>query len=200
MNAGWDSTARVGMDFAFLYLFGFVVMVLILINFVNAGAKTAEDIRPQGNVIVELFWDDALGADVDLWVQGPGDIPVGYSNKGGVVFNLLRDDLGRTFDVSGKNYEISYSRGIPPGEYIVNAALYNAKGDRVPISARSVVSVKKSEAEPAHQVLSTNLKLHYTNQEVTVFRFRLGEDGTFDPASVHRTPVRLWSIRQEGKR
>jgi xanthosine utilization system XapX-like protein len=28
-------------------------------------------------------------------VQAPGDVPVGYSNKSGGVFNLLRDDLAR---------------------------------------------------------------------------------------------------------
>ena len=39
-------------------------------------------------------WPPELDSDVDLWVQAPGDVPVGYSNKGGAVFNLLRDDLG----------------------------------------------------------------------------------------------------------
>ena len=52
-----------------------------------------------------------MDADVDLWVQAPGDISVGYSNKGSAVFNLLRDDLGKRVDVTGLNYETSYSRG-----------------------------------------------------------------------------------------
>jgi len=38
---------------------------------------------------------DAALAHVDLWVQAPGDVPVGYSNKSGGVLNLLRDDLGK---------------------------------------------------------------------------------------------------------
>ena len=45
----------------------------------------------------------------------PDDIPVGYSNKGGLFFNLLRDDLGIYKDNSPVNYEVSYSRGISKG-------------------------------------------------------------------------------------
>jgi hypothetical protein len=49
---------------------------------------------------------------VDLWVQAPGDIPVGYSNKGGLIMNLLRDDLG-TNDPTPLLYENQYSHGVP---------------------------------------------------------------------------------------
>ena len=58
--------------------------------------------------MIEARWPDAVDADVDLWVQAPGDVPVGYSNKGGAIFNLLRDDLGTRADATGINYEISY--------------------------------------------------------------------------------------------
>ena len=74
--------------------------------------------------MVEANWPPELDSDVDLWVQAPGDVPVGYSNKGGAVFNLLRDDLGQQLDLSGLNYETAYSRGIVPGEYTVNLHLY----------------------------------------------------------------------------
>ena len=74
--------------------------------------------------MVEANWPPDMDSDVDLWVQAPGDMPVGYSNKGGAVFNLLRDDLGQQLDLSGLNYESSYSRGIVPGEYTVNLHLY----------------------------------------------------------------------------
>ena len=47
--------------------------------------------------------------------KAPDDIPVGYSNKGGLFFNLLRDDLGKYKDNSPINYEVSYSRGISEG-------------------------------------------------------------------------------------
>ena len=46
---------------------------------------------------------DAALAHFDLWVQAPGDLPIGYSNKSGGVFNLLRDDLGKAKDMTDGN-------------------------------------------------------------------------------------------------
>jgi hypothetical protein len=46
---------------------------------------------------------DAALAHFDLGVQAPGDVPVGYSNKSGGVFNLLRDDLGKVMDMTDGN-------------------------------------------------------------------------------------------------
>jgi hypothetical protein len=100
-----DAADTVFRDVVMLALAGFVVLVIMLLPHLNPpGAKTADDTTPPGNVIVEVRWPDEIDADVDLWVQAPGDIPVGYSNKGGAVFNLLRDDLGKRADVTGLNY------------------------------------------------------------------------------------------------
>ena len=76
--------------------------------------------EPPGVLTVQLIWADEVDADIDLWLLGPGDRPVGYSNKDGAVFSLLRDDLGFVNDSSGKNFEIAYSRTLPAGEYVVN--------------------------------------------------------------------------------
>ena len=43
--------------------------------------------------IVKVIDGDTVDVDIDLWVKAPDDIPVGYSNQGGLFFNLLRDDL-----------------------------------------------------------------------------------------------------------
>ena len=48
------------------------------------------DPRVPGNVVVEIHWPDDLPVDVDLWVQAPRDVPVGYWNQGSRFFNLLR--------------------------------------------------------------------------------------------------------------
>ena len=75
--------------------------------------------------IFELFWDPNLDADIDLWVKGPNDGSVGYSKPSGLVFNLLRDDRGLVGDHTPLNYEISFTRGIIPGEYQANVHLSN---------------------------------------------------------------------------
>jgi len=111
-------------DVIMLALLGFVTIVVLLLPHLNPPTTGTAAADPPGNVVVEIRWPDAINADVDLWVQAPGDTPVGYSNMGGEVFNLLRDDLGHRDDRSNLNYEVAYSRGIPAGEYIVNLHLY----------------------------------------------------------------------------
>lgn len=185
-----ESGATVFRDVIMLALAGFVTLVLLLLPHLNPRAKTEDAIRSPGNVIIEARWPDEMDADVDLWVQAPGDVPVGYSNKGGAVFNLLRDDLGHTADLTGLNYEFSYSRGVPAGEYAVNVHLYrNHESGIIPVSV--VVSVKGSVNESAKQLLATKVTLEHEGQELTAFRFRLDDKGHLVSGSVHDLPKSL---------
>ncbi|MFQ6022269.1 MAG: hypothetical protein ACE5NW_06070 [Acidiferrobacterales bacterium] len=183
-----ESGATVFRDVIMLALAGFVILVLLLLPHLNPRATAQDSIRSPGNVIVELRWPDRLDADVDLWVQAPGDIPVGYSNKGGAIFNLLRDDLGHIRDLTGLNYELSYSRGVPAGEYTVNVHLFRNLTEIYPIPATAVVSVKSSINDSAKQILSTKLALAREGEELTVFRFQLDQNGRLVSGSVHNLP------------
>ena len=190
-----DEGGTVFRDVIMLALAGFVAMVLLLLPHLNPPGEAAkENTQPPGNVIVEMRWPDELDADVDLWVEAPGDIPVGYSNKGGVVFNLLRDDLGKRADATGMNYEVSYSRGIPAGEYTVNVHLYRNPTGVYPIPVTVVTSVKKSSKESARQLLASNIELTREGEELTVYRFKLSEQGDLVPGSVHslQRKLRTW--------
>ncbi|TQV80796.1 hypothetical protein [Denitrobaculum tricleocarpae] len=180
-------------DIIFLALAGFVAIVLLLLPHLNPPARAEAETNAPGNVIVELRWPDELNSDVDLWVEAPGDKPVGYSNKGGVSFNLLRDDLGNLADATRMNYEVSYSRGVPHGEYTVNVHLYrNLSGaDSIPVTV--VISVKPSEDAPAKQILATSVDLRHEGQEITAFRFSLDEKGRLISGSVHDLPRPLRS-------
>lgn len=189
-----ESGATVFRDVIMLALAGFVMLVLLLLPHLNPRAKTEEAARSPGNVIVEARWPDELNADVDLWVQAPGDVPVGYSNAGGAVFNLLRDDLGHTGDLTGLNYEFSYSRGVPPGEYTVNVHLYrNHASVSIPVTV--VVSAKAADNESAKQLVATKLVLAHEGEERTAFRFRLDDKGRLVSGSVHDLPKPLRSVR-----
>jgi hypothetical protein len=181
-----DAGGTVFRDVVMLALAGFVVLVIMLLPHLNPpGAKTADDTTPPGNVIVEVRWPDEIDADVDLWVQAPGDIPVGYSNKGGAAFNLLRDDLGKRVDATGLNYETSYSRGIVPGEYTVNLHLYRNPSRTYPVPVTVVTSVKQSASQAARQLLASKVQLAREGEEMTVYRFRLTEAGALVAGSVH---------------
>jgi hypothetical protein len=191
-----EASGTVFRDVVMLALVGFIAIVVMLLPHLHPpGAKTADDITPPGNVIVEIRWPDEIDADVDLWVQAPGDLPVGYSNKGGAIFNLLRDDLGNRVDVTGLNYETSYSRGIQRGEYTVNLHLYRNPSGVYPIPVTVVTSVKRNGKETARQLLASEVLLVSEGEEVTVYRFDLSEHGDLVAGTVHslHKPLRTWN-------
>jgi len=185
-----DGTDTVFRDVIMLALIGFVAMVIMLLPHISKEKRQTQDTNAPGNVIVEMHWPSDLPNDVDLWVKAPGEGPVGFWNQGGEVFNLLRDDLGSIGDATDENYEVSYSRGIPSGEYVVNVHMYGPppKGKTIPVKV--VVSVKRP-LEETRQLLETTVELHRHNQEETAFRFRLTEDGDLvkDSVSTLRYPL-----------
>ncbi len=170
-------------DVLLLALIGFVAMVIMLLPHLQKAKRVAEDHKAPGNVIVEMHWPSDKPFDVDLWVKAPGAGPVGFWNQGNQVFNLLRDDLGADGDATDENYEISYSRGIPAGEYVVNVHMYGPlpAGQLVPVTV--VVSVRKS-LDTTNQLLKSTVVLTTHNQEETAFRFRLTGEGELVDGSV----------------
>ena len=180
-------------DVIFLALAGFVAVVLLLLPHLHPPKEAEAATRSPGNVIVEIRWPDEIDADVDLWVQAPGDTPVGYSNKGATFFNLLRDDLGQRGDTTDLNYEISYSRGVPAGEYTVNVHLYRNTGGYVSIPVTIAVSVKAETNDSARRLLATELRLENEGEEITALRFALDRAGKLVRDSVHDLPKPLRS-------
>jgi hypothetical protein len=193
-----DVNGTVFRDVITLALCGFVAVVILLLPHLNPKqeAQAAVASTVPGNVMVEARWADELDTDVDLWVQAPGDVPVGYSNKSGLIFNLLRDDLGRNADPTQLNYEVSYSRGVPPGEYAINLHMYRNKSKVSPVKVTVVTSVKRPNAESAKQILTSSVDLMAENQETTVYRFKLTEAGELVPGSVNSLPKPLRKWRQ----
>jgi len=182
-----EETLTVWLDTALLMLGGFILTTVLMMSVVNPPAKSAdsEGDKSPGNVVVEAQWGDKLDADVDLWVAAPGDRPVGYSNKSGQIFSLLRDDLGKSQDVTDFNYEIAYSRGMPSGEYVVNVHLYRAIGASFPIDVKLVASVRADEEGKSRQLVTTTVRLLRLNDQVTAFRFNLDSGGNLVPGSVN---------------
>jgi len=174
-----EETLTVWLDTALLMLGGFILMTVLMLSLVNPPAKSAETVGEQapGNVIIEAQWADSLDADVDLWVKAPDDKPVGYSNKSGAVFNLLRDDLGQAQDITDNNYEVAYSRGLPAGEYIANVHMYRGVGVTYPVAVKVIARVKPTAAESAQELVTATVQLRHENDQVTAFRFQLDGHG-----------------------
>ena len=189
-----DENDVVFRDVILLALTGFISMVILLIPFVNPPTEEEASSTPPGNVIVELFWDNKRDVDIDLWVQAPDDIPVGYSNKGGLFFNLLRDDLGIYKDNSPVNYEVSYSRGISKGVYIANVHLYREdKSPFQPIIAELLISVVDPDNNKRRQILKTSKRLEEVGKEITVFQFELDKKGELNKSTINNEYVMLRS-------
>lgn len=193
------STRRLGMDLMmmlFLAMGAVLYLILPLINIPEKKEADRETPPPQGNLMVELYWPDNINTDVDLWVMSEADgIPVGYSNKGGPLFNLLRDDLGTTYDISGRNMEIAYSRGLPDGEYIVNAHLFSLKSAKLPIPIRIVVAMKKDDDAPYQQLFTVTGELLFVGHEKTMARFSF-KKGEYQADSFHTINKSIRSRRK----
>lgn len=174
-------------DILLLLLTSFLVMLALVVPFL-AEDDNKDDAR-KGTVIVDLYWDNDNKSDVDLWVRGPDQIPVGYSNKGGPLFNLIRDDLGSTADISGLNQETTISTGFVEGKYTVNVHLYRLSGS--PPSGHVVVSLKKDAKANARQILHGKFTLDKTDQQITLFNFRFDKDKNLVAGSVNNIPVKL---------
>ena len=171
-------------DVILLALSGFVAVVIMLLPHLNPPTQK-DEAPPPGNLVIELHWSDSANADLDLWVEGPGDKPVGYSNKGNKIFNLLRDDLGTYGDISNVNYEVAYSRGLPAGEYTVNVHLYRAGRAPLPIQATVVASMKRTDRDSLKRLVATKIDMEYQGQETTAFRFTLDDNGQIVTGSIH---------------
>lgn len=179
-----DDGDTVFRDVILLTLAGFIVIVLLLLPHINPVANKSDDLKSPGNVIVEMYWSDDITDDIDLWIRAPGDLSVGYSNKAGKVFNLLRDDLGKNGDLSNKNQENAFSRGIVPGEYIINVHHYRGVGN-FPVEVRVVMSVKKDADSSAIQLIARTVYLKHEGEELTVVRFKLDEKGNLSKSSIN---------------
>lgn len=146
-------------------------------------AKTEEAVNA-GVVTVLITWPGG-NTDVDLWVAAPGDRPVGYSAKGGRVFNLLRDDVGNPDP--DLNTEIAVSRGAPAGSWATTLHGYRIPG---PTPVRVQVRLQESITSMPVTIFDGTVTVSQA-QEVTAVRFSLDDSGRLVPGSVHDLPIRL---------
>lgn len=146
--------------------------------------------EPPGTILIEMYWSDDINADVDLWVEGPTGGPVGYSRRSNPLFNLLRDDLGKYNDLSGRNFETTFSRGIVQGEYTINSMLYSgANVANLPVTV--VVSVRSPTGTATTQIGRFEHVIKRVGDEDTVVRFSLTKDGTLVPGSISNVPKKV---------
>ena len=96
------------------------------------------------------------------------------------------------------NYEVSYSRGMPPGEYTVNLHLYrNAAGRQPDAGDRRRQRQEQPRRNPPGSSWRPGSQLTREGQELTVFRFRLdaaGAAGARQRRQPAAAPARLAAV------
>lgn len=178
-------------DFTMLLTMAFFVMVVWMLPHLNPPAD--EDVAeppPPGNVIVFITWPEGTDDDVDLWVTGPGQmVAVGYSNKGGELWNLLRDDLGSETDATDLNFENAFTRGIIAGTYVFNIHCYRCPTAPVPVTMK-ITMKENPDANPRVLAVAKYI-LTLTGEEITMLRFDLTSEGTIVPGTTNHWYQRL---------
>lgn len=182
----------VGRD-VFLNAWGFCLLLLFLMLAFIRDPTTPKppQVPPPGIMAVTISWEPGP-YDVDLWVTAPGqDIATGYSHKGGKIWSLLRDDLGTSNDGSPLNQENAYARETPAGEWCINV-----HGFSIDHPVKVYVEVALGRSAAGMRLIFKGTVTIHPKQEITVFRFRLDDDGRVIPGSVNHV---YRPLREAGK-
>jgi len=156
-----------------------VVLLILQPKEPDKAADAAE--RSRGNIRVEVMWPDDMNVDIDTWGKAPNSAAVGYSNKNGQILSLVRDDLGNYADISGRNYEVMFSRGLPKGEWVFNLHFFSNAAGVTSVPVTVLITITKDDTASSktrpQQIVTTTLELTSVGQEITIIRFRLDENG-----------------------
>ena len=113
-----------------------VLLVIFLARSIDTSdtAAAAKGAVSAGNLTVQMTWDSAVDADVDLWCLGP-DEPhaVGFNAPHGRHFDLVRDDLGRPATRKAGTWRSPSRAARRPERDIVNAMLYVSHDGKLPV-------------------------------------------------------------------
>jgi len=157
------------------------IVVLLILQPHDPNKSSDESQRSRGNIRVEVMWPDADNVDIDAWGKAPRGPAVGYSNKNGILLNLVRDDLGTYADISNHNYEVLFSRGLTEGEWIFNVHWFSNSAGLSSVPVTVLITITKDDSnnskEKPKQIVSTTVTLDNVGQELTVIRFKLDKNG-----------------------
>lgn len=182
-----------------LFVASLAVAALALI--VRPQAKPEE--TPPGRLLVTLTWQHDRDADIDLWVDSPGDSPVGYSRRTGAVWDLLHDDRGRAVECQDQpptcedaNTEIAVARSLPAGLWHINAVAFGSHDHVYPVHVWITVDLIDQTSHNTTRLFRRDGDLHEDHDEVTLLNFRTNDAGAIVPGSDNDLPYPLWHVVQ----
>lgn len=165
----------------------FAILTVVMIQSLNPKADSGKgEIKAAGDIIAHIVWPNG-DTDVDLWMMGPGEPgPVGYSNKAGIIWNLLRDDRGQLPDATPINYEDAFTRGIVPGEYIINVQCFRCANATFPFTVDMGISKRNRHSNGSiENIVVTKIVFKADGQEKTGVRFVVNDKGEVEMDSIN---------------
>jgi hypothetical protein len=151
----------------------FIVFVLAFTHIHKTDVTAATPDQDQNTLTFEIQWAAGSHIDVDLWIEPPGQQPVGYSNKNGQSCNLVRDDMGESDSPIDARYETAFCRGIRDGEYVMNIMLYSIRGgDKPPVAVKWAAKARIGANNGPQVIDSGTAELTEPGQEITLVRFK----------------------------
>lgn len=162
-----------------LVLFLFMMFALAVAN-MHKQAKITKDapITQSGVMQVLMVWPDKSCADIDLWMQAPGDQhAVGFNHRDDTTSNLLRDDRGCIDNPTGINFEMDQTHGLPAGEYIINTMYYQDWKNEGPVKVHVIVTVKVDPESDTKTVADEWVTLQKATDIATPCRITLDSKG-----------------------
>jgi hypothetical protein len=164
-------------------------MLVIAITMMHKPTPPSQDAAPanSGTMTVVATWDNSRDDDIDLWVRGPDGRSTGFTQKHGPLFDLLRDDIGKSSDQGQINMENAYSRGAPPGEYVVSLHYYRGFDPVKPEKVHVIVQIRPDPEGSITDIFEGDVVIPRMGLEVMAIRFKL--DSSMIVSSKSHIPV-----------
>ena len=165
---------------AMLCLFGSAMLMLIVLMIASHNTQTPT-VKPPGEYIVTLEWNDKRDVDLDLWMLDPKKAMIYFANREDVNISLDRDSRGfvtnRQMLPDGRiifsgNKEVITIRAIVPGDYVIAVGYY--AGDLKPINfAVSVIQLNPGYKE----IVGIKQHVEKVGDTKNIVAFHIDEDG-----------------------
>jgi hypothetical protein len=137
-----------------------------------------------GDLTIKMQWLVGSLSDLDLWVQPPGDRPIGYSRKTGRSCDLVGDDLGAEHDEASRAMEVVVCRQAAAGEYILN--VHSDRFEDVNAMPVQLIVRDMHFGTNSTEIMATrSISVDHMGQGIMAVRFRLGPDGQIDHDSIN---------------
>ena len=171
-----------------------VILSLVLIIGSLQVAKKVEETssqKPIAQISASIAWPQG-DIDVDLWLNGPEqDRATGYSNKSGITWDLVRDDLGNVADRFPLNFENGFVRNFAPGEYTINIHYYRDRAHHGPVTVAVELMI---EINGRRKVIDKQLTLNAVGEELTAINFKIDDKGNVTDVNSVYVPLRAASV------